>query len=440
ANVGEATTCWTLVARSVDQRCLRQPEMRQRRKSASAGTSSVRRGDTSGFMKVLRADAYTVQEIFALDANFFCGDSSRVSACKDGEPADAKSSLCDDQAGGCSEHKAALLWFFSRGVKHVGEDATDKSKQEWKRPQQRRGYRLRGVDRHQQQRDRQGNCITEVAAAPGDAIDDKSEQEGQHDSPVDRQRCFQHGIDDRGCEKRADVFEREPEARTASGKDVQKRRDTEAERGEDHRRGSERREDEDLRDVAAAALGEVGEQDESKGQADERGQKMGAGRHAESEGQQDDAGTPLAARSLQSVGNPDGGVDKAVEAPQREDFIVRRRCAANDGRAKDVERQGQASALVAEEPAGDPPKTASQPDRKEDEGQAQKVFNEAELVTGFPGRATQAARVKAVFGLAEVVCREQEPALSAKRKAGEAVAERAVAVEVAAGGEVTGQR
>ena len=62
-------------------------------------------------------------------------------------------------------------------------------------------------------------------------------------------------------------------------------------------------------------------------------------------------------------------------------------------------------------------------------------------MAGFPGGAVErAAGVEAIGGRAELVDGEQREALRGERETGDAVGEGAVAVEVAAGGEVSGER
>src|SRR6185312_7241966 len=99
-----------------------------------------------------------------------------------------------------------------------------------------------------------------------------------------------------------------------------------------------------------------------------------------------------------------------------------------DRRAKDVKRQRQSSTLIAEKPPGDPPQSASQPECEADERQPEKVFDEAQFVARLPRRAAQAARVETVFGLAEVVDREQRQPLHRQRQSSQPIAECAVAV------------
>ena len=109
----------------------------------------------------------------------------------------------------------------------------------------------------------------------------------------------------------------------------------------------------------------------------------------------------------------------------------------HDGRTEDVKAERQSAAFRAEEPPRDPPQAATQPDGEEAEGKPQQVLYEAEFVARLPSGAVQrASGVQPVLRFAEVVDREQDEPLGGEREAGEPVGEGAVAVQVAAGGEV----
>ena len=81
----------------------------------------------------------------------------------------------------------------------------------------------------------------------------------------------------------------------------------------------------------------------------------------ERNGQQRDARTPLPPRPQHGMGDPDGRVDQPVESPRREQVVVGLDRHAHDGGAKAVEAERQERALIAEEPARDPPQTRAQP-------------------------------------------------------------------------------
>jgi len=141
------------------------------------------------------------------------------------------------------------------------------------------------------------------------------------------------------------------------------------------------------------------------------------------------------------VGNTHGGVNDSVETPHCEDFVVRCDGVTDDRRAQAVEAKGEETAFVAEEPPRDPPEAAAKPDGEEDEGQMEEVLDAEELVAGFPGGAVERALgVEAVLGFTEFVGAEHDEPLHGEGKACEAIGEGAITVEVATGGEVTGER
>lgn len=151
---------------------------------------------------------------------------------------------------------------------------------------------------------------------------------------------------------------------------------------------------------------------------------MGGGEDSEDNGEEDDAGTPLAFGALEGVGDSNGGVDGGEEAECSPDFVIGCSGGGDDGRRETVKGEGDVSAGVAVEAAGDPPEAGSEEQGGEGEGKAQQQVDVADFVAHFPGGGS--GRLAG------------QDALDGEREAGGSVGEGSV-VDVAAGGEVSGE-
>ena len=212
---------------------------------------------------------------------------------------------------------------------------------------------MSGSEREQ---DQQRRGIAEVAAAAHGAVKQRGHGGRDQDGEVGRLPAKP-----RSNTKLRSAREREPEACRASGEDVAEGGEVESIEREENDQRANSGEGEDLEDVAAAALGKVEHEGERGDEAEDCGQQMCRGGESERDGEQHDARPPFAARALHGVGDPDGGVDEAVESPHGEQVVVGGDGHADDGGAEAVEAEREEAALVAEEAARDPPEAAAQP-------------------------------------------------------------------------------